>query len=390
MHVAGIDVGSKEHAVAVTEDDGRTVLVNPTLFGEDAPGYEKLFELLGPSANILVAMEATGVYGRNLFLALWERGYRVALVNPLRTNRFAQEDLRRAKTDKIDSLGIARFAAQKRPQPTPPFDQPTSQLREYVRFFDRLTQDYGNRRRQLHRLVHLCFPEFTRHVRTLQSQRATAVLAAYPTAEDFSDSSLGKLARIRYDGHHRVGHELARALVDAAKTSVGRHRGPPYRTEAQYLCEDIDRLRTTLREQLAEIERRLADHPVGSLLATIDGLGSITVARVLAAVGDPARFRDGAAFAAYVGAVPGTKDSGLRHGRHAPLCPLGNARLRHALYMATLGAVACGNPWLRAYYERLKARGKLPKVALIATMRKLLMAIFSVAKHRRPFVLRVP
>ena len=44
------------------------------------------------------------------------------------------------------------------------------------------------------------------------------------------------------------------------------------------------------------------------------------------------------------------------------------------------------NPRLRAYYERLIARGKLPKVALVAAMRKLLHAVYSVAPDRRPFV----
>jgi hypothetical protein len=43
------------------------------------------------------------------------------------------------------------------------------------------------------------------------------------------------------------------------------------------------------------------------------------------------------------------------------------------------------NPWLRRYYEGLIARGKLPKVALMAAMRKLLHAVYSVATHRRPF-----
>lgn len=388
MRVAGIDVGSQNHVVAVmTEPD--QVLVKSTPFGEDATGYAKLFQFLDPPTDILVAMEATGHYGRNLFAALSERGYPVALVNPLRTRRFAQEDLRRAKTDSIDALGIARFALQKRPQPTPPFDEATSQLREFVRLFDRLTQDYGDRRRQLHRLVDLCFPEFTRHVLSLGSQRATAILAAYPTTEAFSDSCLRKLAALRYDGHHSVGGELAHALVGAAKASVGRHRGPAYCTEMQYLCEDVDRLRGKLRELHAELERRLAEHPVGALLMTVDGLGTTAAARIVAAVGDPARFRDGAAFAAYAGAVPGTYESGLRQGGSASLCPLGNARLRRALYMTTLGAVR-RNPWLREFYERLRARGKLPKVALLAAMRKLLMAVYSVAKHRQPFVLRLP
>jgi transposase len=69
------------------------------------------------------------------------------------------------------------------------------------------------------------------------------------------------------------------------------------------------------------------------------------------------------------------------------LSPIGNARLRAALWMPTLTAVR-KNPWLHAYYERLLARGKLPKVALVACMHKLLFAVSSVAKHRRPFVPR--
>ena len=90
-----------------------------------------------------------------------------------------------------------------------------------------------------------------------------------------------------------------------------------------------------------------------------------------------------------MGAVPGTQRSGLVSPRSASLSPIGNARLRRSLYMTTLGAVR-RNAWLRAYYERLRANGKLPKVALLAAMRKLLMAVYSVAKHRQPFVPRLP
>jgi transposase len=88
-----------------------------------------------------------------------------------------------------------------------------------------------------------------------------------------------------------------------------------------------------------------------------------------------------------VGAVPGTKESGLVTARRSSLSPLGNAQLRRSLYMTTLGAVR-RNPWLRTFYERLRAQGKPAKVALIASQRKLLMAVYSVAKHRKPFTNR--
>jgi transposase len=57
--------------------------------------------------------------------------------------------------------------------------------------------------------------------------------------------------------------------------------------------------------------------------------------------------------------------------------------------MPTLVAATKLNPWLRAFYDRLISRGKPAKVALVACMRKLIAAIYSVAKSRRPFVPRL-
>ena len=85
--------------------------------------------------------------------------------------------------------------------------------------------------------------------------------------------------------------------------------------------------------------------------------------------------------------MPGTSKSGLHCPSRAALSPIGNARLRSALWMPTLAAVK-GNPWLRAHYLRLVGRGKPPKVALVAAMRKLLVAIYVVAKRRSGFVAR--
>ena len=102
--------------------------------------------------------------------------------------------------------------------------------------------------------------------------------------------------------------------------------------------------------------------------------------------GDRARFADAAALASYAGLVPALRHSGKRTPQRAPCAPWGNARLRRGLYMATLAAVR-HNPWLKAFYDRLVGRGKPKLLALTAAMRKLLTAIYSVAKRRGPFVL---
>lgn len=381
---AGIDIASERHVLARLDATG-TPIGRPVAIAEDRAGYDALLAALGPPPA-LIAMEATGHYWKNLFAVLTAAGHDVALLNPFAARRFQDSSLERTKTDVIDAEGLARLVFEKRPVPTRLHDEAAESLRELVRHRDRLRQDFDDRVRQLHRLVDLGFPEFTRYVRSLDSMLATALIAEYPTAQAFARANPRRLAKLRYDGRHFVGPELADQLVAAAKRSVGQHHGPVYALEARHLCQDLDLWRRRLGEIERDIEGLLDAHEVGKLLLSIDGLGPHSAARIIATVGDPARFRSAGAFAAYVGVVPGLRQSGKQSGTRAPIASMGNARLRRALWMPVLGAVR-RNPWLRAFYERLRAAGKPPKLALVAALRKLLHAVYSVAKNRRPFVI---
>jgi transposase len=388
MKFIGIDIASEKHVVAIVDADG-AVLVKPTPFTEDLAGYEKLLALIGPADGALIALEATGHYWRNLFASLVASGFAVALLNPLRTRLFAEVDLPRAKTDSVDALSIARFAAEKRPAPTPLPDEATLELRELVRLRDRYVQDLGDRVRQLHRALDLTFPEFTRLVSSLDTELATTLLMRCQTAMQFATQPLRQLSRLVYDGRHQVGQKLASELVQSARVSVGKHHSPAYRRQVQEFCSDIATFRSRIRELDDEIRRTLKRHETGLLLTTIDGIGETTAARLIAELGDITKFESADALAAFVGVVPALSQSGKRTPLRAPTGRLGDARLRAKLWMPTLAAVK-HNPWLRAFYDRLIARGKLPKVALTAAMRKLLHAIYSVAKNQKPFVPLLP
>ena len=151
MHFVGIDIASEHHVVAIVNEQG-DVVVKPTGFSEDASGYQALRVLLGAPDQTLIAMEATGHDWQNRFAYLATAGFEVALLNPLRTHHFAGEELQRTKTDAIDALGIARFAAQKRPPVTRLPDAVTQELRELVRLRDCLSQEFGDRLRPRHRV----------------------------------------------------------------------------------------------------------------------------------------------------------------------------------------------------------------------------------------------
>ena len=286
----------------------------------------------------------------------------------------------------MDAVLLARFGREKQPAPTPVTDEAARELTELARLRARLLQDVLDRVNQLHRIVDLTFPEFTRHVKTLDSELAVAILARYPTARTLAQAAPRKLAGLVYDGRRRVGDDLARALVAAAAASVGAHHTEVYVRQIRYAAEDLTTLHARLRELDGELRTRVEAHDVGRHLLTIPGIGPITAACVLAETGDLTRFPDAATLASYAGLVPALRHSGKRAPSRAGCHPAGNARLRRGLYMATLTAVRY-NPWLKAFYDRLVTRGKPKMLALTAAMRKLLGAMHSVARRRQPFVL---
>lgn len=221
----------------------------------------------------------------------------MALLNPLRTRRFAEEELARTKTDAIDALGIARFAAQKRPAMTPVTEQLVDDLRETVRLREQLVAELGDALRRLHRALDLSFPEFTRQVRWLKGRLATAILVRYPTARALAQVSVRKLAALRYDGRNQVGAGLARRMIETAKSSVAQHHSEPCRLQVRYACENIERQRGRLNEIENAIKRQLDAHEVGKLRITITGIGTQTAACLIGELGDLARFRGRGALA---------------------------------------------------------------------------------------------
>lgn len=104
------------------------------------------------------------------------------------------------------------------------------------------------------------------------------------------------------------------------------------------------------------------------LLSEVKGVGDVACMTLLALLPELGTLGR-KPIAALVGLAPFNRDSGTLRGRRTVWG--GRAAVRHVLYMATLSAVRY-NPVLKAFYEQLRARGKLPKVALVAAMRKLL------------------
>jgi transposase len=140
--------------------------------------------------------------------------------------------------------------------------------------------------------------------------------------------------------------------------------------QIQNQIEKVDLLIKTQIEQSQELSAK------AHKLTAITGVGPRTAALLLAQMPELGQLNR-REVAALVGVAPFNRDSGKLRGKR--MIHGGRRPVRHGLYMAALVA-ARYNPILRSFYMRLRDAGKPAKVALTATMRKLLIVLNSALK----------
>ncbi|HLP96804.1 MAG TPA: IS110 family transposase [Sideroxyarcus sp.] len=132
-----------------------------------------------------------------------------------------------------------------------------------------------------------------------------------------------------------------------------------------------------------EIGRNLDDHfrDKLDLLKDMKGVGPVTQAILMGSLPELGSLSE-REIAKLAGVAPLNCDSGRSKGRRVTWG--GRAQVRSALYMATLSAIRF-NPQIKAFYKKLRAAGKLPKVAMVACMHKLLTIINAVLHSGMPY-----
>ncbi len=136
VSILGIDISKQKFDVSLLVD-GKT---KHKTCKNSAEGFETLMLWLEKQGiqKVHACVEATGNYGEDLAIYLHEAGHIVSIVNPARIKGFAQSELLRTKTDKIDAALIARFCLAMKPDPWIPPPPEIRFLRALVRRVDSL------------------------------------------------------------------------------------------------------------------------------------------------------------------------------------------------------------------------------------------------------------
>lgn len=165
-------------------------------------------------------------------------------------------------------------------------------------------------------------------------------------------------------------------LLDIRTTlrNRGEHDVPPavkqmHARLLKNITAELAKLRAAI---IAQVKATPEFAKLADIIESVPGLSGITSAGLIAAMPELGQVSD-EAIAALLGVAPYDDDSGKRRGeRHING---GRRRIRNLFYMSCLGAARLHNPPLKAFYDRLIAKGKKAKVALVACMRKLIVIL---------------
>jgi transposase len=171
--ILGIDIAKATYQVSLQVVEGKR---RHKSFANTAAGHTALLAWLRQHAGgpVHACLEATGTYGEAVATVLTNAGHRASLVNPAAVKAFAQSQLRRTKTDRVDAEVLVDFCRAHAPAAWTPWPVEVRVLQGLVRRRDAVQEMLTQERNRLQAgdLVAPVHASLTRHVATLEAELA--------------------------------------------------------------------------------------------------------------------------------------------------------------------------------------------------------------------------
>lgn len=372
----GIDIAKLNHFAAVISSDGE-ILIEPFKFTNDYDGFYLLLSKLAPldQNSIIIGLESTAHYGDNLVRFLISKDFKVCVLNPIQTSSMRKNNVRKTKTDKVDTFVIAKTLMM---QDSLRFmtldDLDYIELKELGRFRQKLVKQRTRLKIQLTSYVDQVFPELQYFFKSgLHQNSVYALLKEAPTPTAIASMHMTHLAHLlEVASHGHFDKEKARELRVLAQKSVGVNDSS-LSIQITHTIEQIE----LLDSQLFHTELEMANLVtcLHSVIMTIPGIGFINGGMILGEIGDIHRFSEPKKLLAFAGLDPSVHQSGNFQAQRTRMSKRGSRVLRYALINAAHNVVK-NNATFKAYYDAKRAEGRTHYNALGHCAGKLVRVIW--------------
>ena len=391
MISVGIDVSKEKSTVCVLKPYGEILMKTRDVRHTESELSKLVSELHKMQGQLRVVMEATGAYHLPILTYLKEKGFFVALVNPLEMKRYRCQGIRNAKTDKIDSRIIANYG---------------------IDFWYHLTDFQGSEQHYLElRLLGRQYRQYMKfrveNVLALANMLDQTMPGIKTLLGDWNkQTGKDKLADFAYDYWHfdnitkktekqflesyikwakkkgyRQNESNAKQIYALAKEGIPTLPSSTPSTkmlvqESVKIVREVDDTLTQILTRMSEIAKMLPEY---QMVHDMGGVGDVLAARLIGEIGDVRRFRNAKALIAYAGIDAPPYQSGKFTGTDRHISKRGSSTLRKVGFETMTCLVMqkkCGDP-VYDFIKKKQAEGKACKVAKIAGFNKFLRIYYA-------------
>ncbi len=384
MIYVGIDIAKQKHFAAAMTTEGE-IVIEPFGFENNAKGFNLLLSKLKcfKKEEMIIGLESTAHYGENLLLFLFDLGYPVSVINPIQTATLRKTNIRKTKTDQLDTFLIIKSLVVNNHRLFTKDDINALHLKSLCRFREKIKKSKARLKIQLVSYVDLLFPELQYFFKSgIHIKTCYELLKQHSAPDEIAALHLTYLGNLLQKASHgHFGKEEAIALKSLAKSSVGTGNThvsiqiTQSITQIELLEEQIDEIEETIKSIMLELD---------SVIMTIPGISYINGAMILGEIGDISKFSHPSKLLAYAGLDPSVNQSGKFEAKSTRMSKRGSKLLRYAL-IHTAWNVSLNNKTFDDYYKAKVAQGKNHYAALGHVAHKLVRVIFKILKDNVAF-----
>ena len=390
MIAVGIDVSKSKSTVAILNGDG-SIRAKPFNVRHTADELLALVNYIkGTSEVPTILMEPTSHYHYPLLKAFQDANLPVCLINPYQMKKYGDTALRKAKTDKRDSLRIAQYALEKSYSliPYTPSDQKYEDLRFLSRQYSQRISTLTGNKVQLLDLLDQTMPGITSLLPLKSRDPDNCVLLRFVKRFKSFDM-IRKMGKTRFLESFQILVRKTRGrpastkglrIYELALNSVTTRGDNPLTAMTQEQCVALISTSQKAADEINLQMRTIAETlPEYKVLRAMAGVGDRLGPVILAEIGDVRRFHSGKALNAYAGNDAPPYQSGQFESRNRHISKRGNPALRKACFevMQALKLTKPQDDPVYLFLAKKEQEGKPYNVAKMAAVNKFLRIYYA-------------
>ena len=383
MFICGIDISKFFHVASLIDSDSGQIIFDNFKFNNDFNGFDSFSNKISSCDDIILVMESTGHYADNFISFFFNKGFNIAVINPIATSHIRKASIRDIKNDHFDSINIAKAFIINPVRFIDKDDINSLNLKKITRFRNNAVKQRAKFKIKLVSAVDIIFPELHSIFKSgIHSKACYQILKRYPDKDKIAALNVNSLTKILSKfsrGHFKDTH--ASLLKSLASDSVGISD-----FSLSILIPQLIESIVMLDKQIEDIEKSIDIllKNTQSVITSVPGIGFVAAASILGEIGNIERFSSSSKLLAFAGLDPKVRQSGTFYAKSSRMSKRGSRSLRYTLIYAAWNVVR-NNQIFKIYYEHKRSQGKSHYQALGHVAHKLVRVLFKLLSDNIPF-----